>query len=104
MRILLNVLFFPGLVEYFSSGPIIAMVWEGNNVIKGGRKLVGATNPDDSAPGSIRGDFCIQTGRNVIHGSDGPESAKREINFWFTPAEVSDWGRAVDSFIYEKRN
>ena len=95
--------FFPGLVEYFSSGPIIAMVWEGHNVIKGGRKLVGATNPDDSAPGSIRGDLCLSVGRNIIHGSDSADSAKHEINYWFTAAEISNWDRAQDKFIYEKR-
>lgn len=62
--------FFPGLVDFFSSGPIVAMVWEGTDAIKGGRRMLGATNPADSAPGSIRGDFCIVTGRNIIHGSD----------------------------------
>eukprot|EP01121_Diplochlamys_sp_Union-15-3_P022654 TRINITY_DN971_c0_g1_i3.p1 TRINITY_DN971_c0_g1~~TRINITY_DN971_c0_g1_i3.p1 ORF type:complete len:220 (+),score=45.61 TRINITY_DN971_c0_g1_i3:32-691(+) len=80
--------FFPGLVKYFSSGPVVAMIWEGRNVIKGGRKLVGATNPDDADPGSIRGDFAIDVGRNIIHGSDSPASAAKEIKHWFTEKEV----------------
>lgn len=96
--------FFPGLVEYFTSGPVVAMVWEGEDVILGGRKLVGATNPKDSAPGTIRGDFCIEVGRNIIHGSDGKDSAAKEIALWF-PAEqipTSAWTRSVDRWIYEK--
>ena len=63
--------FFPGLVKYMSSGPVVPMVWEGLNVVKTGRVMLGATNPADSAPGTIRGDFCIQVGRNICHGSDG---------------------------------
>lgn len=66
-----------------SSGPVCAMIWEGKNVVKSGRTLLGATNPSDSAPGTIRGDFCIDVGRNICHGSDSVESAKREIALWF---------------------
>eukprot|EP01116_Phalansterium_solitarium_P012165 TRINITY_DN28209_c1_g1_i1.p1 TRINITY_DN28209_c1_g1~~TRINITY_DN28209_c1_g1_i1.p1 ORF type:complete len:241 (+),score=103.45 TRINITY_DN28209_c1_g1_i1:38-724(+) len=94
--------FFPGLVNYFSSGPVIAMVWEGHNAIKNGRKLVGATNPDDALPGSIRGDFALQTGRNIIHGSDGPDSAKDEISLWFTEKEVVGWDTVIDKWVNEK--
>jgi len=96
--------FFPGLVKYFSSGPIVAMVFEGYNVIRGGRNIIGATNPDESTPGSIRGDLCIQIGRNIIHGSDAPDSAKHEINFWFKPDEIAGnvWKRGADKYIYEK--
>jgi nucleoside-diphosphate kinase len=68
--------FFPSLVKYFSSGPVVAMVWEGSNVIKEGRKILGATNPADSAPGTIRGSFAISIGRNICHGSDSPEGKK----------------------------
>lgn len=64
------------------------MVWEGRNVIAGGRKLIGATNPDNAEPGSIRGDLCIQTGRNIIHGSDSKDSAEKEINLWFKKEDV----------------
>ncbi|CAN0151911.1 unnamed protein product, partial [Ectocarpus fasciculatus] len=76
--------FFSGLVDYFSSGPIVAMVWEGPEVILTGRKMLGATNPNSSEPGSLRGDYCIRVGRNLIHGSDGGESAQHEIGMWFT--------------------
>eukprot|EP00211_Chloroparvula_japonica_P009238 CAMPEP_0119127894 /NCGR_PEP_ID=MMETSP1310-20130426/6258_1 /TAXON_ID=464262 /ORGANISM="Genus nov. species nov., Strain RCC2339" /LENGTH=163 /DNA_ID=CAMNT_0007118179 /DNA_START=96 /DNA_END=587 /DNA_ORIENTATION=- len=94
--------FFEGLVKYFTSGPIVAMVWEGHNVIAGGRKLVGATNPDDSLPGSIRGDLCIQVGRNIIHGSDSPDAAKKEINFWFKAGEVMENAVSSDAqYLYE---
>merc|ERR1711916_349600 len=67
--------FFGGLVEYFSSGPVVAMCWEGEDAILGGRRLLGATHPKDSAPGTIRGDFAVDIGRNICHGSDGKESA-----------------------------
>jgi len=68
--------FFDPLVAYASSGPVCCMVWEGNNVVKTGRKMMGATKPIDSEPGTIRGDFCIDVGRNVVHGSDSVENAK----------------------------
>nr|GEY69007.1 nucleoside diphosphate kinase [Tanacetum cinerariifolium] len=75
--------FFNGLVEYIVSGPVVAMVWEGKGVVLTGRKIIGATNPAESAPGTIRGDFAIDIGRNVIHGSDAVESARKEIGLWF---------------------
>ena len=75
--------FFPGLVSYMSSGPVVPMVWEGLNAVKTGRVMLGATNPADSAPGTIRGDLCVQVGRNIIHGSDSVESANKEIALWF---------------------
>ncbi|XP_059536553.1 nucleoside diphosphate kinase A 1-like [Myotis daubentonii] len=71
--------FFRGLVKYMHSGPVVAMVWEGLNVVKIGRVVLGETNPADSKPGTIRGDFRIQVGRNIIHGSDSVESAEKEI-------------------------
>merc|ERR1712157_534339 len=87
--------FFAGLVEYMNSGPIVAMVWEGKGVVKTGRVMLGATNPADSAPGTIRGDFSIQVGRNICHGSDSVESANHEIGLWFKPAELQDWTQAI---------
>ena len=93
--------FFPSLTTYFSSGPIVAMCWEGTNSIKGGRKMLGETNPQSSAPGSIRGDFCLEMGRNLIHGSDCPEAAEHEIKFWFRPSEVLTYTKSVDKWIYE---
>ncbi|XP_019700349.1 nucleoside diphosphate kinase [Harpegnathos saltator] len=93
--------FFSGLVKYMSSGPVVPMVWEGLDVVKTGRVMLGETNPKDSAPGTIRGDYCIQVGRNIIHGSDSVESAKKEIKLWFGEKEVIDWARATDNWIYE---
>ncbi|KAG5180103.1 nucleoside diphosphate kinase B [Tribonema minus] len=91
--------FFPALVKYFASGPIVAMVWEGPDVIKTGRKILGATNPQAADVGTLRGDFCLTTGRNIIHGSDGPESAAHEIGMWFTEKECSAYSRSIDSWI-----
>jgi nucleoside-diphosphate kinase len=93
--------FFNGLVNYMTSGsaPVIAMVWEGIDVIKQGRKIIGATNPLEAAPGTIRGDFCISVGRNIIHGSDSFESANKEISLWFTKQEVFDWEYANAEWI-----
>ncbi|MBX9691083.1 MAG: nucleoside-diphosphate kinase [Cyanobacteria bacterium] len=95
--------FFAGLVEFITSGPIVAMVWEGNDAIKLARNVIGATNPGDSAPGTIRGDLAIEIGRNLVHGSDGPESAHREISIFFDEAELLDeWPRAIDKWLTER--
>merc|ERR1712157_250491 len=83
--------FFPGLVNYMNSGPICAMVWEGLNVVKMGRMMLGETNPQASLPGSIRGDYSIQVGRNICHGSDAVESANHEIALWFKPEELMSY-------------
>ena len=83
------------------SGPIVAMVWEGKGVVKTGRVMLGATNPADSAPGTIRGDFSIQVGRNICHGSDSVESANHEIALWFKPEELNDWTQAMSAWIHE---
>jgi len=80
--------FFPSLIEYMTSGPVCAMVWEGDNAVATGRVMLGATRPQDSAPGTIRGDNCVDVGRNIIHGSDAVESANQEIALWFKPEEV----------------
>ncbi|XP_066991739.1 nucleoside diphosphate kinase [Anabrus simplex] len=93
--------FFPGLVKYMASGPVVPMVWEGLNVVKTGRQMLGATDPKDSAPGTIRGDLCIQVGRNIIHGSDSVESAQKEIDLWFEPKEVIAWRPAAEAWVYE---
>lgn len=91
--------FFRGLVSYFSSGPVVAMVWEGTDVILTGRKILGATNPNQAQPGTLRGDNCISTGRNLVHGSDGPKSAEHEIKLWFKKEEVQTYTRALDTWI-----
>ncbi|KAL0850364.1 hypothetical protein ABMA28_012191 [Loxostege sticticalis] len=93
--------FFPGLVKYMSSGPVVPMVWEGLNVVKTGRQMLGATNPADSLPGTIRGDLCIEVGRNIIHGSDSVESANKEIGLWFTEKELVGWTPAAEKWVYE---
>merc|ERR1719412_2546368 len=93
--------FFPGLVQYMSSGPVVPMVWEGVNVVKTGRMMLGETNPKDSAPGTIRGDFCIDVGRNICHGSDSVESAQREIGMWFLAEELPHWRPAATPWVYE---
>lgn len=93
--------FFPGLVKYMSSGPVVPMVWEGLNAVKTGRVMLGATNPAESAPGTIRGDLCIQVGRNILHGSDSVEAAQKEIALWFTEKEVVGWTPANDGWVYE---
>ncbi len=93
--------FFPGLVAFITSGPVVAVVFEGKGVIAAARAMIGATNPLTSAVGTIRGDFGIDIGRNIIHGSDGAESAEREIALWFSPAELSDWTPTVSPWIYE---
>jgi nucleoside-diphosphate kinase len=80
--------FFTGLVEYLTSAPIVAMVIEGSDAIEGCRSTIGATNPIKAAPGSIRGDFGQTIGRNLVHGSDSPESAAREIAIWFADNEI----------------
>jgi len=93
--------FFSGLVKYMASGPVLAMVWEGLNVVKTGRVLLGETNPKDSAPGTIRGDFAVHVGRNICHGSDAVESANKEIALWFKPEELVEWKPASMGWIYE---
>ena len=84
-----------------ASGPVVPMVWEGLNVVKTGRVMLGETNPKDSAPGTIRGDFCIQVGRNICHGSDAVESAKKEIALWFKPEELTQYVPVASGWIYE---
>lgn len=84
-----------------ASGPVVAMVWVGLNAVKAGRMMLGETNPQASLPGSIRGDFCVQTGRNICHGSDSVESAEREIKLWFNPNEVTEWKACQSEWLYE---
>lgn len=93
--------FFPRLTKWAASAPVCCMVWEGTNVVLTGRKMLGATKPSDSEPGTIRGDFCIDVGCNVIHGSDSVESANREIALWFKPEELIDWQSHRDAWVYE---
>ncbi|WP_066634338.1 nucleoside-diphosphate kinase [Desulfolucanica intricata] len=93
--------FFEALVGYITSGPVVAMVLEGKDAVSAARNIMGATNPVQAAPGTVRGDYGIDIGRNVVHGSDSPESAEREINLFFSPEEIIEWQRTVDPWIYE---
>ncbi len=93
--------FFAGLVEFITSGPVVAMVWEGKGVIASARKIIGSTNPLNAEPGTLRGDFGVDIGRNIIHGSDAPETAQREISLWFQPEELVTWEPSLTSWIYE---
>merc|ERR1740139_1652791 len=83
--------FFPGLISYMVTGPVCAMVWEGDNAVLTGRKMLGPTLPRDTEPGTIRGDLRIDVGRNICHGSDAVESANHEIALWFTESELNAW-------------
>jgi len=94
--------FFEGLVNFITSGPVVAMVWQGKGVVEASRKLIGVTKPLESAPGTIRGDFGIDVGRNIIHGSDSADSAKREIALWFHDNEIHGWKPTHNVHVYEK--
>ncbi|MBE6516734.1 MAG: nucleoside-diphosphate kinase [Thermoplasmata archaeon] len=93
--------FFPSLISYITSGPVLAMVWEGESAVSVCRNMMGKTNPKESAPGTIRGDFGMQTGMNIIHGSDSVESAEREISIFFRPEELVSYEKTIQSWIYE---
>ncbi len=80
--------FFGSLVEFITSGPVVAMVWEGTQAVRAARQMIGATNPLEAAPGSIRGDYAVEIGENLVHGSDAPETAETEIALWFQPGEL----------------
>ena len=93
--------FFPSLISYITSGPVLAMVWEGESAVSVCRNMMGKTNPKESAPGTIRGDFGMQTGMNIIHGSESVESAEREISIFFRPEELVSYEKTIQSWIYE---
>jgi nucleoside-diphosphate kinase len=93
--------FFPALVEFITSGPVVAMVWEGDGVVAASRKIIGATNPLSAEPGTIRGDYGANIGRNLIHGSDAVETAQREIALWFKGEELVNWSPTLTQWISE---
>jgi len=93
--------FFAGLVEFITSGPVVAMVWEGEGVVASARKMIGATNPLTAEPGTIRGDFGVNIGRNLIHGSDAVDTASSEISLWFKEAELINWQPSLSSWTRE---
>ena len=93
--------FFADLVQFITSGPIVAMVLEGESAVQLVRATMGSTNPADSPPGSIRGDYGMTIGMNLVHGSDSDESAEREIGLFFSPDEVLTYERGIDSWVIE---
>jgi nucleoside-diphosphate kinase len=93
--------FFPGLIQYISSSPVVVGVFEGRDAVAVVRATVGATNPVSAAPGTIRGDLALEIGRNLIHASDSPETAASEVALWFQPEELASWERATDRWVFE---
>lgn len=93
--------FFDGLIQYITSGPVVVLAAQGPNAIAAVRSTVGATRPHEAAPGTIRADFGLTVGRNLVHASDGPDTARDELALWFAPGELLDFDRAVDAWILE---
>lgn len=92
--------FFGELVDFITSGPVFAMVWQGENVIATARQMMGKTNPAEAAQGTIRGDYGLTVGKNVIHGSDSPESAEREIGLFFGADGLLSYSKDIDKWVY----
>lgn len=93
--------FYEDLIEYITSGPVVAMVWEGKAAIEAARSTMGVTQPVKAAPGTIRGDYAMEIGRNLVHGSDSPENAEKEVRLFFAEEELVTWNRTVDAWIRE---
>jgi len=93
--------FYEGLLKFITSGPVVVMAWEGPKAIAAVRQTVGATNPTAAAPGTVRADLGLDTGRNLIHASDGAETADFELGLWFKPEEFVEWRRDTERWAYE---
>lgn len=93
--------FYPGLVAFITSSPVAAMVWEGPGAVAMVRGMMGATNPANAAPGTIRGDLAVDFGMNVIHGSDSVERAAQEVELFFTPDQLVTWSAAIEGWVRE---
>ncbi|MGB9586339.1 MAG: nucleoside-diphosphate kinase [Anaerolineales bacterium] len=93
--------FYEGLINYITSAPVMAMVWEGPEAVAAVRQTMGATRPREAAPGTIRHDFALDVGRNLTHASDSPENGELEISLWFKPEELVNWQRDIDRWIFE---
>jgi nucleoside-diphosphate kinase len=91
--------FYNGLIDYITSAPVVAQVWEGLNAITAVRNTLGKTNPAEADAGSIRGDYGLDVQRNLVHGSDAPDTAEREIGLFFQPEELTAWQRATDRWV-----
>jgi nucleoside-diphosphate kinase len=94
--------FYEGLIDYITSAPVMAMVWEGPDAIAAVRQTMGATKPTEASPGSIRHDFGLQVGRNLTHASDSVETSAQEIELWFDKDELVDWKRDLDPWVFEE--
>jgi nucleoside-diphosphate kinase len=94
--------FYEGLVDYIISSPVVVLALEGSNAVAAARATIGATKSYEAAPGSIRGDFALEVGRNLVHGSDSVENGQKEIALWFRPGELLGWKRDTDRWIFEK--
>ena len=93
--------FYAGLIDYITSAPVVALVLEGKGAVATSRSTIGATNPANAAPGTIRADLAVETGRNLVHGSADPEAAAREVALWFQDSELTAWPRDTDRWIQE---
>lgn len=93
--------FYPGLISYITSSPVMAMVWEGPKAVAAVRQTMGATRPTEAAPGTLRHDFALEVGRNLTHASDSPENGEKEVALWFSASEIVAWERDVDRWILE---
>lgn len=91
--------FYAGLIQYITKSPVMAMVWEGPKAIKAVRQTMGATNPLQAAPGTVRHDFGLMTGRNLTHASDSPDTAQAEIALWFNPEEIITWSHTSEDWL-----
>ena len=93
--------FYQSLIQYITSSPVMAMVWQGKNAVAAVRQTMGATNPLESSPGSVRHDFGLDIGRNITHASDSPENGEKETALWFKPEELVEWDRSLELWYYE---
>ncbi len=93
--------FYAGLISYIQSGPVVAMAWEGPNAVALARQLMGKTKPIEAEVGTIRADLAVDVGRNLVHGSDKPETGVREVALWFKLEELTSWSRDVDRWAFE---
>ena len=93
--------FYAGLIDYITSAPVMAMVWEGPSAVLAVRQTMGATRPTEAAPGSLRHDLALEVGRNLTHASDEPSNAEKEVALWFKPAELVEWRRDLDKWVFE---
>lgn len=93
--------FYPGLIQYITSAPVMAMIWQGPDAIAAVRQTMGSTHPSEASPGTVRHDLGLEVGRNLTHASDGQETAKQECSLWFQEGEIIHWERSLDQWIFE---